>query len=311
MIISSRVPPEYNGFTLLNYLTNRFTYLSREQWQKRISEGRIFCNHKLSNKIDVIIKTDDVISYDMAEFVEPPADLNYTIVYEDNWFLGINKPGNLLVHHQGKSFRSNLIYHLRYVHNPPFENAGIVNRLDRETSGIVIVAKNKEALIAMNKLIARRKVGKEYSAIVYGTPARRSGTVDAPISRVSDSKVAYRFWIKGEKGKAAITRYETIQNLGEKFSLLKLFPETGRTHQLRVHMAAIGHVIVGDKRYGMKEEEFLHWRKDPDSFKGKMVLDRHALHCSRMSFIHPYTEKKCTLSAPLPDDMMKFIKEFS
>ncbi len=310
MIISSRVPPEHNGFTILNYLADRFTYLSKEQWQKRISEGRVFCNHKPSNGY-IILKTDDVISYDMPEFVEPPADLNYTIVYEDNWLLGINKPGNLLVHHRGKSFRSNLIYHLRYVHNPPFENAGIVNRLDRETSGIVIVAKDREALTAMNKLVAGRKVEKEYLGIVPGTPAPLSGTVDAPIGKVSNSKVGYRFGIKGEKAKTAITRYETIQGIGEKYSLLKLFPETGRTHQLRVHMAAIGHIIVGDKLYGMKDEEFINWRKNPDSFKGKMVLNRHALHCSRMSFTHPYTEKKCTISAPLPDDMMKFINDFN
>ena len=308
MIVSSRVPPEYNGFTILNYLAERFTYFSKEQWQKRISEGRVLYDNKLST-IGIIIKTADVISYNMPEFDEPPADLNYTIAYEDDWLLGINKPGNLLVHHQGKSFKSNLIYCLRYIHKPPFENAGIVNRLDRETSGIVIVAKDRESLIAMNKLVAGRKVEKEYLAIVYGTPAQKSGIVDAPIGRVINSKVGYRFGVNGEKGKAAVTRYETIQSIGEKYSLLRLFPQTGRTHQLRVHMAAIGHGIVGDKLYGMNDEEFINWRGNPDSFKGKMVLNRQALHCSRMSFIHPYYEKECTISAPLPDDMKKFIKD--
>ena len=136
MIISSRVPQTYNGFSILDYLTERFNYLSKEQWLNRITEGKVFCND-ISCSVDTIIVTDDVVAYDMPEFTEPPADLSYSIVYEDDWLLGVDKPGNLLVHHRGKSFKSNLIYHLRYLHDPPFEKAGIVNRLDRETSGVI------------------------------------------------------------------------------------------------------------------------------------------------------------------------------
>ena len=308
MIISSRVPQTYNGFSILDYLTDRFTYLSKEQWLKRITEGKVLCNDIPCN-VDTIIATDDVIAYDMPEFVEPPADFSYSIVHEDDWLLGINKPGNLLVHHRGKSFKSNLIYHLRYLHDPPFEKAGIVNRLDRETSGVVIVARNREALVTMNRAMAGRKVVKEYRAIVNGVPKPGSGTVDMPIGRVSNAKVRYRYGINGEKAKSAVTRYETLQRVGQKCSLLRLLPETGRTHQLRVHMAAIGHVIVGDKLYGMSDDEFLKWRRVPDSYRGKLAFHRQALHCYRMSFIHPYSQKECTISAPFPQDMQKFIQE--
>ncbi len=308
MIISSSVPQAYNGFSIPDYLTGRFTYLSKEEWLKRITEGRVYCND-IPSGVDTIIEADDVIAYDMPEFTEPPADLSYSIVHEDEWLLGINKPGNLLVHHRGKSFKSNLIYHIRYVHNPPFEKAGIVNRLDRETSGVVIVAKNREALVAMNRVLASRKVVKEYRAIVKGSPKPDSGTIDMPIGRVSNSKVGYRYGVNGEKAKNAVTGYETLQRIGESYSLLRLVPETGRTHQLRVHMAATGHVIVGDKLYGMEDDEFIEWRRDPDNFKGKLVFHRQALHCFRMSFIHPYTEKECTISAPLPEDMQQLMQE--
>lgn len=308
MIISSRVPQTYNGFPLLNYLAQRFTYLSKEQWHKRITAGRVLRNDSPSG-IDTIVETDDIVAYDMPEFAEPPADLRYSIVYEDDWLLGIDKPGNLLVHHRGKSFKSNLIYQIRYLHDPSFENAGIVNRLDRETSGVVIAAKNREALVAMNRILAGRKVEKEYRAIVEGVPEPESGTIDMPIGRVSNAKVRYRYGINGEKAKNAVTRYETLQRIGAGYSLLRLVPETGRTHQLRVHLAAIGHVIAGDKLYGMSDDECIEWRRNPDSFKGRLVFHRQALHCFRMSFTHPYTGKDCTISAPLPGDMQKFIQE--
>lgn len=308
MIISSRVPHTYNGYSVLEYLTNRFTYLLKDEWLKRISERRVFCNNKPSDS-DTILAAGDSVAYDMPEFSEPPADLSYSIVYEDDWLLGINKPGNLLVHHRGRSFKSNLIYHLRYLHDPPFENAGIINRLDRETSGVVTVAKNREALMAMNRVLAGRKVVKEYRAIVQGIPEIESGTVDLPIGRVRNSKVRYRYGVNGEKAKDAFTRYEILQRIGRDYSLLRLIPETGRTHQLRVHLSAIGHVIVGDKLYGMREDEFIAWRRNPGNFRDKLRFPRQALHCFRMSFTHPFTGEECAITAPLPGDMNSFIQE--
>ncbi len=307
MIISSKVPPKYNNFLLLDYLSSRFTYLTRDQWYQRIIDKKIFCNNNLSIE-STKIKSNDIVSYDMPDFIEPPADINYEIVYEDKWLLGINKPGNLLVHHKGKSFKSNLIYQLRYNSNPTYEKAGIVNRLDRETSGIVIVAKDKEALIAMNKIFARREVNKEYLAIIFGVPEKNGGTIDLPIGKVTNSKISYRHGIGGEKAKSALTKYKVVFNKSNNFSLVKLFPHTGRTHQIRVHLSAIGHTILGDKLYSMSDDDFLLWQKKTEKFNKSLPFPRQALHCSKMTFIHPFKNNICILTAKLPEDMSKFLK---
>jgi len=244
----------------------------------------------------------------MPDFTEPPANLAYKLIFEDEWLLGIDKPGNLLVHHKGKSFRSNLIYHLRFLHNPPFEQAGMISRLDRETSGVVMAAQNKEALRAMNRLVMGRMIHKEYYAVVHGVPAGDSGVIDYPIGRQTDSKISYRYCRNGENPKEAVTRYEVIERFGDSFAALRLFPLTGRTHQLRVHCASIGHSIVGDKLYGKTDDEFLRWRETPQEPAAGEPVQRHALHCSAVSFIHPFTAKECVLRAPLPDDIKTVIQ---
>jgi RluA family pseudouridine synthase len=307
MIVSSKVPREYAGASLLQYLVKRFTYFTEEQWLARIAEGKILCNTVVASS-DVPLQSGDMVAYDIPEFVEPVADLAYTIVFEDEWLLGINKPGNLLVHHSGKSFTSNLIYQLRYVHVPAFPQAGIINRLDRETSGIVLVAKSPGPLAAMNRLLAARAITKEYYALVHGTPDPPAGIICAPVGRMSGSAIKYRFCVNGENAKPAVTRYETVRNVRNDCSLLRLFPETGRTHQLRVHCDAIGHTIVGDKLYGMTEDEYLQWRASPDHLPQKMLCSRQALHCASVRFTHPYTGNTCEVSAPLPETMNAFLK---
>lgn len=309
MIISSKVPKKYDTYSVHDYLTSRFTYLTFQDWQDRISQGRVLLN-KIKCNGNEIVSFNDIVSYDIPDFKEPPADFNYKIVYEDDWILGVDKPGNLLVHHSGRSFKSNLIYKLRYEHKPSYIDAGIVNRLDRETSGIVIVAKNQESLKKLNAIIKERKIKKEYIALVYGKPNPSSGIIDLPIGKMINSKIKYKFCINGKNAKQAITRYTTRSTILEKYSLLNLFPETGRTHQLRVHMNSIGHTIVGDKLYGMTDDEYLQWRQDPektDNWK-KVELHRQALHCSKVVFKHPFTEKLCTISTFIPKDIDSFVK---
>lgn len=302
MMISSRVPASYNQVPVLQYLSSRFTYFSQQQWEERIKQGKIFCNDSVTTLCG-IVHTHDMISYDMPEFDEPPADLNYSIVYEDQWLLGVNKPPNLLVHHKGKSFRSNLIYQLRRIHTPSYPQADIINRLDRETSGLVMVSKNKEMLTLMNRLLMQRQIQKKYYAVVHGQPSPPSGKIHLPIGRDTNSEIGYRYTVHGENAKEAITYFETIQPLKQNLSLVQLVPLTGRTHQLRVHMKALGHPIAGDVLYSLNDEKYLLWKKKPESIKKEMPLPRQALHCSQLQFIHPVTKKKCTLNAPFPDDM--------
>lgn len=306
MIISSKVPHVFRSSTLINYLAQRFTYLSKEQWIERILEGRVSCNKRPADA-QTVLGADDIVEYSMPDFEEPPADLNYSIVYEDDWLLGINKPPNLLVHHRGKSFRSNLIYQLRYVHTPAYEQAGVINRLDRETSGVVLIAKDKKTLSLFNNLFVARKVAKVYYALVNGIPDPPSGIIDLPVGKQRYSEKQYRFCVQGENAKFALTRYETVQKIGEKYALVRLYPETGRTHQIRVHLSAIGHPVIGDKVYCLNDEEYLAWLKDPEKAQKELLFSRHALHCHQVSFMHPFLCREITVLAPLAEDMKAFI----
>lgn len=311
MNISSKVPCNYNSHTILEYLAKRFTYLSKDEWLVRIGEGRLQLNQIIVIKPEIICKTDDLITYDMPSFKEPPADLNYSIVYEDEWILGINKPGNLLVHHKGRSFKSNLIYQLRNVHKPVYPDSGIVNRLDRETSGIVLVSKKKEYLSELHKLFSTKSIEKNYYAIVHGYPSLSSGVISFPIGKKTGSEIKYRFCINGENAKDSVTNYKIIKPIGKNYTLVELIPKTGRTHQLRVHMDALGHTILGDKLYSMNDEQFIKWRNNPDNYKDTLKFPRQALHCFALNFIHPFDKKECRIEASIPDDMKSFIAQNS
>ncbi len=305
MIFSSTVPAAYNTCFLLDYLSRRFTYLSVTDWRGQIDLGRITRND-LPCRSDSVVQTGDTIAFtpEQKDFSEPAADLAFEIVYEDDWLLGINKPGNLLVHRQGRSLTHNLIYQLRYAHQPPYPTAGVVNRLDRETSGVVLLARRPEFLAALNALFARHQVVKTYLAVVRGAPASSQGVIDAPIGRDPDSVISYRYCARPQalSPKTALTRYQVVTQYGN-WSLLRLQPETGRTHQLRVHLAHIGHPIMGDKLYGCTDQEFLQWRDRPLAAQATALASRQALHAESLQFVHPWTGQEIRISAALPADM--------
>ncbi|MFW5775199.1 MAG: RluA family pseudouridine synthase [Chitinivibrionales bacterium] len=307
MKTSSIVPGNIKDTELITYLANRFTYLSEEQWRERVVQGRLFCNDAPCT-VDTTINGGDRVTYDMPDFVEPPADLSYSIVYEDEYLLGINKPGNLLVHRAGRSVRSNLIYHLRYLRTPSFSDAHIVNRLDRETSGVVMVAKGNDALVDMQRLFANREVQKSYLAIVHGVPDSVCCRIDVPIGKDRSSSVTSRFCVEGHNAKSAVTDMRLLRRWGDDFSLIRLHPHTGRTHQLRVHMAHLGHVIAGDKLYGLNDLQYTRWREKPEEFASTFPIKRQALHCESLEFNHPCTNARCRITAQLPADIQQFIQ---
>lgn len=308
MIISSKVPANFHGFTLLEYLSQRFSYLTKDEWQQRITEQKITCN-KHPVECSTLINKGDLITYDMPSFKEPPANFNYSIIYEDQWLLGINKPPNLLVHHSGKSFTSNLIYQLRYKHHPQYPNVDIINRLDRETSGVVLVARNKTTLREMNKMLAQGNITKEYTALVHGIPKSPKGTITLPIGKEQATKISFRHCVYGTKAKSATTHYQIIQIINQELTLLHLRPITGRTHQIRVHCKAIGHSIVGDKLYNMNDDEFIHWQKTGIINQEKVIFSRQALHCHGCTFLHPHLKQIISIQAPLAHDIASFISE--
>lgn len=301
MEIRSTVPSNMKGLPLITYLEKRFTYLSRAQWLSRIAERRFFIDG-LAASADAILKGGQVVLYNMPEHSEPPADLNYTIVFENEFFLAVNKPGNLLVHKSGRSIRSNLIYQLREVHEPSYRDAHIVNRLDRETSGLVLVAKCKKVLKMLNYLFQERLVQKEYHAIVDGIPSETSGDITGDIcdNPATLIRSKHRVGPRGE-GKESLTAYELVRS-GPGHSLLKLWPRTGRVHQLRLHAASIGCPIIGDKLYNLPEEQYLLWQKDRTAVE-PFEVPRQMLHCNNLRFT--LWGESYNIDAPLPEDFLR------
>jgi RluA family pseudouridine synthase len=280
-----------------------------EEWLERIRENRILLNEIVCHDAFVFLSRGDRVAYDLPDFEEPPADLDYRIVYDDEWILGVNKPGNLLIHKAGKSFRSNLVYQLRYRHLPsPYPHINAVHRLDRETSGVVLFAKDKDVARKLNDAFVMRTIRKEYLAVVKGIPAERAWTIRLPIGKDEKTSARCKFRIDYDKGKVAETRFETIRMLTDNCAFLRIWPITGRTHQIRVHLAACGLTLIGDKIYGMSEINCIAQHNKRDDPGGDCQFPRQALHCASIGFEHPVTKKMIVVNAPLPSDMENLLR---
>jgi len=287
MKLKSKVPIAYDGFTLLDYISARFTYLTRELWQIRIAENRHSRNGEILNENSVVHHLD-LIYYDMPEeyLDEPDANFNYKIIIETKNFLVIDKPPNLMVHKHKTNIRNNLIFHLREYHKPPYPHANIVNRLDKNTSGIMLLALNKKALNELSQQFVHRTVKKTYYAVVVGTPNPLSGTISDPIGKIpepsqKDIDEGRFVAVNLPDAKESITHYETIKSV-DGHSLVKVFPITGRTHQIRVHLAHIGTPIVADPSYGFNKNDYLEYCAQKSI--NPIVSERHLLHCSELEF---------------------------
>jgi RluA family pseudouridine synthase len=306
MMLTSRITQGHRKPSLVSYLSNRFTYLSKEEWLKRIQDHSVLVNNAPSLP-DTVLNSGDIVSYDLPEFAEPEADTNYSIVYEDEWIMAVDKPGNLLVHKAGRSITKNLVFLLRHCSaNPSYASVHAVSRLDRETSGLVLFAKNMDCLRRLHRDFAAGSVAKEYLAVVHNTPGEKSMTVDLPIGQDVASEVSYKFAVDTAHGKSARTVIETVSSAGT-YAVIRAKPFTGRTHQIRIHCAAIGTPVVGDKLYGMDEAAYLTWRNDPPGNLHLLEFPRQALHCRTLCFEHPVHRSPLTLNAPIPQDMAALI----
>lgn len=306
MKFSSVVPANIRkGTDIVSYLAHRFTYHTPGQWVGNIERGSVELDGRRASKHDKV-SPGSVLTYDPGDFQEPPADLSYEIIYEDQWFLGISKPGNLLVHRAGKSFRNNLIYQLRNVHDPAFPEAHAAHRLDRDTSGVLLVAKDPAARAEAGKLFSEGRVEKEYVAIVHNVFDRRIRKISLPIKKDQLSSISYKFSVDPD-GKPAQTEIISSTKAGPRHSLVVLRPLTGRTHQIRIHMSAVGNGIVGDKLYGMSEDLYSRWRENPSAIS--LPFHRHALHCKSITFIHPFSSREITVECDIPSDMKRLFED--
>ena len=228
-----------------------------------------------------------------------PEEIPITIVYEDRDLCVVDKPAGMATHPAPGSTRGTLVNALLAELGPlPSINGvlrpGIVHRLDKQTSGLLVVAKSDRAMRGLSEAIAARSVKRGYDAIVWGLPTNRSGTIDAPIAR--DTAVRTRFAVRPQ-GRRAVTHYRVRERLGSgdvKAALLELQLETGRTHQIRVHCAAIGHPIVGDPTYG--------------AGRPRLGVTRQMLHAARLSFDHPVTGRRLSFESEWPDDFAGLVE---
>ncbi len=310
MIVSSKVTHHYKQVPIVDYLADRFTYRSADEWLAFVENGRISLNNQPTTPATRVTQ-GDVVRCDLPD-PPLPNDVNfdYSIIYEDEWLLGINKPGNLHVHDSRRYAQANLIYHVREKHEPPYPETTLVNRLDRDTSGVIILARDTETLKLMQNLFRAKQVEKTYQAVVHGIPSAEDGVIDLPIGKLESLPGVHRYGVDAMNGKTAVTHYHTLQTYNDQYALLQLHPKTGRTHQLRVHCQAIGHPIVGDKLYTMTDKEFLAWVQTKERLPNERIA-RQALHCASTSFTHPHTKRPCAISAPLPQDFLSLLEAIS
>jgi 23S rRNA pseudouridine1911/1915/1917 synthase len=235
----------------------------------------------------------------------------FDIIDESDDFLVVNKPGDLVCHPTKGDVYSSLISRLRlYFAEKPEVSPSFVNRLDRETSGVIVIAKNPETHAAMQRAFQEGNVEKTYLAIVQGIPHSESGVIDQPLAREPGAEVVIKQAIV-EGGAASITSWKLLET-GNQFSQLEVKPKTGRLHQIRVHLASIGHSIVGDKLYGPDWRLYLEfirtgWTLDLEK---KLLIQRQMLHATRLQV--EFKNKIWTWNAPIPSDMESFLeKHFS
>ncbi|MCR4688779.1 MAG: RluA family pseudouridine synthase [Saccharofermentans sp.] len=280
------------GVRLDVYIASKDDQYSRSFYKQLIKDGKVMVNGQIPSKSGVLLEAGDEIVIDMPEpeVTENIAqDIPLDIVYEDSDLLVINKPQGLVVHpaagHKDGTLVNALLAHcgdelsdINGVIRP-----GIVHRIDKDTSGLMLACKNNDTHLKLADMLSRHEIVREYRAIVYGVVAPDRGTVDAPIARSDKDR---RKMAVAKDGKPSITHFEVIQRYTEATDL-SLLLETGRTHQIRVHMSYIGHPVAGDPVYASRRDKF--------------GLEGQALHSASVTFTHPGTGEQMHFEAPLPD----------
>ncbi len=273
--------------------------ITRSRAAKLIEDGCVTVNGRLSAKNaklkagdEVVLNLPDPVSYDIT-----PEEIKLDIVYEDEDLLVVNKPKGMVVHPAAGNYDGTLVNALMHHCGASLSGIngvmrpGIVHRIDKNTSGLLMVAKNDAAHNGLAKQIKDHSFTREYEAVVYGNVKNDSGTINAPIGRHPVKRKQMAVTEKGSK--PATTHYTVLQRFGN-FTHIRLRLETGRTHQIRVHMAYIGHPVAGDDVYGPK--------------KVITSLSGQCLHAKRVGFVHPITNKYMEFDSDLPDYFVKFLK---
>jgi 23S rRNA pseudouridine1911/1915/1917 synthase len=304
-----RFTSEDEGARLDRALAARLPEHSRSFLVRLIDEGRVTLDGKPAPRPSLRVSEGQNAEIDIPPPVAATAtsqEMPLSILYEDSDLVVIDKPAGLVVHpaagHADRTLVNALLFHVQDLSGIGGElRPGIVHRLDKDTSGVMVIAKNDEAHRKLSAAWSTEAVRKEYVAIVYGTPQKSRGTIDAPIAR--DPRNRRRMAIVPD-GRRAVTDYELIEPLRHA-SVLRCLLHTGRTHQIRVHLKSIGHPIIGDPVYSGPQ-----WRGIPDKRLQKAIasFDRQALHAVSLQIPHPKTDKLMSFAAEVPGDMRELIR---
>ncbi|MDA8971203.1 RluA family pseudouridine synthase [Flavobacteriaceae bacterium] len=296
------------------YLMNKVENATRNRIQKSAKDGNIFVNDIIV-KSNYKVKANDVVTvlfeHPPYEMLLTPEDLPIDIVYEDDALLVINKAAGMVVHPGHGNYSGTLInalaFHFDNLPNNSSDRPGLVHRIDKDTTGLLVVAKTEEAMAHLSKQFFNKTTEREYVAIAWGAMKEEHGTIEGHIGRHPKNRLQNTVYLDPddlEKGKPAITHYKVLEHLGY-VTLVSCKLETGRTHQIRVHMKHIGHTLFNDERYGgnaiLKGTTFSKYKQFVDNcFK---LLPRQALHAKTLGFIHPTTNEFMRFEAPIPEDM--------
>ncbi len=304
------------------FLVQRMTNVSRNKIQHAIEAGMVLVNNKMVPTNQKIKPKDEIIFYSDKETHGEkvlPEKMDLNIFYEDDDVMIINKPPGLVVHpasgHYTGTLLNGVAYYLQQKNNSINEETlprfGLVHRIDKNTSGLMVLGKTEKAVISLAKQFFDHTVKRQYMALAWGDMANDSGTVIAHVGRHQRFRKLFDAYPDGEHGKAAITHYTVLERFGYT-SLLQCVLETGRTHQIRVHMQHIGHPLFNDDTYGgdkiVKGTVFSKYKQFVENcFE---ICPRHALHAKTIGFVHPTTGKEVLFESELPDDMRVLIEKW-
>jgi 23S rRNA pseudouridine1911/1915/1917 synthase len=296
------------------FLMNKVENATRNKIQKSAKEGNIFVND-IAVKSNYKVKPNDVITvlfeHPPYEYLLVPEDIPIDIVYEDDDVLVVNKPAGMVVHPGHGNYSGTLInaltFHFENLPNNTSNRPGLVHRIDKDTSGLLVVAKTEIAMTHLAKQFFKKSTEREYLAIVWGNMEEDSGTIEGNIGRHPKNRLQNTVFEgddADEKGKPAVTHFTVLERLTY-VTLVSCRLETGRTHQIRVHMKHIGHTLFNDERYGgeriLKGTTFSKYKQFVENcFK---VLPRQALHARTLGFKHPISGKMLRFEAPIPEDI--------